>query len=224
MHKFACGGGKLTHGFVNKETKKDKKKKNTKPKPSVTHTDKHTQGKCYNIMPERNLEDDPWGVGGRSWGNSSDELWQFEWDFMVGTARDRDIYQPSLQRAGKHRSGRLYPVAQPEAHHTPQIQIQSSITLPLLITAYLLMVFCEMCQGILPPVSPILLWDRKGLNRSQLTLISGQLASFFVYNRVCIIFGKGNYGRAVKDSLVVCWAHVVCPKQVLKHKRCQSSK
>ncbi len=92
-----------------------------------THILMHTHTGSYNIMPERNLENDPWGVDGRSRGNSSDEVWQFEWDFMVGTARNRDIYQPS-QHAGKHRSHHLYPVVQPEAQHT--LQIQSSITLP----------------------------------------------------------------------------------------------
>lgn len=62
----------------------------------------HLQRKCYNIMPERNLENDPWGVGGMLWGNSFGELLQFQWGFMVGTAREGDIHQPS-----QHRSGRL---------------------------------------------------------------------------------------------------------------------
>lgn len=41
---------------------------------------------------------------------------------------------------------------------------------------------------------PALLLDRKRLNRGQLAVISGQLASFFVYVRVYTVssLGKGN--------------------------------
>lgn len=116
-----------------------------------THTHTH-RWMCYNIMPERNLENDPLGAGGRSRGNSCDEVWhESEWGFMVGTARDRDIHQPSLQCAGKHRSGRLYPVAQPKGLTTPCRYKYSPVShFLLLITAYLLVVLCELDQGIFP--------------------------------------------------------------------------
>lgn len=61
--------------------------------------------------------------------------------------------------------------------------------------------------GSMSPV-PALLLDRKRLNRGQLAVISGQLASFFVYVRVYTVssLGKGNNESAFWNSLVVRWA------------------
>ncbi len=162
--------------------------------PSVTHPCQHTHQYTRReevLQYHKGKKSRKWSMGscGGLQSNSCDEVRQLEWDFMVGTAGDRDIHQPSLQHAGKHRSGRLYPVAQPGAHHTLQIQIKSSITHPT--ADYCLIVGCILWirPGNIPWVS-VLLRDRKRLNRSQLSLISGQLASFFFYIRVYVIVGE----------------------------------
>ena len=64
---------------------------------------------------------------------------------MVGTTRYRDVYQPGLQHAGKHRSGRLFPVAQPQGHHTLLLQIgRSPVThFPLLLICWWYSMNCK---------------------------------------------------------------------------------
>lgn len=68
-------------------------------------------------------------VGGLSAGHGVTPPMKYDpldWDFMVGTASDRDFYQPSLQCAGKHRSGCLFPVAEPVASHALRMHIDHS--------------------------------------------------------------------------------------------------
>lgn len=61
------------------------------------------------MLPERNLENDLWGF--MSWSNSSDEVWELEWVFMVGTARPTASKQTQVRSsvASSLARGPFYP-------------------------------------------------------------------------------------------------------------------